>query len=148
MTMHLHHLTGCAPTPLAYYLKALGVLRLVAEQTDAGARAWWQDEHLCLLTRLERGELERFFLEEYSPTPFVSPWNKGSGFYQQDDPGMSPIEAATAERFAQFRAGIAAGRELLVDLSAADAAVRALKDRTKAKKGMSQAQRDVAKSLK
>ena len=35
MTIHLHHLFGCAPTPLAHYLKAIGILRLVAQQADA-----------------------------------------------------------------------------------------------------------------
>ena len=37
MTLHLHHLTGCAPAPLANYLKALGILRPVAEQADPTA---------------------------------------------------------------------------------------------------------------
>ena len=86
MTLHLHHLTGCSPTPLANYLKALGILRLVAEQSDASARGWWQDEHFCLLTRLSREELESFFLTEYQPTPMLSPWNGGSGFFRTWDP--------------------------------------------------------------
>lgn len=41
--MRLHRLDGCAPTPLAHYLKALGVLRLVAEQLDPQARGWWEE---------------------------------------------------------------------------------------------------------
>lgn len=49
--LHLHHLTGCASTPLARYLKALGILRIVGEKKDREARSWWQDEHFCLLTR-------------------------------------------------------------------------------------------------
>ena len=41
--MHEHSLAGCTPTPLACYLKALAVLRLVAEAGadgggDAGGR--------------------------------------------------------------------------------------------------------------
>lgn len=36
--IHIHKLDGCAPTPLAHYLKALGILRLVAEQADPNAR--------------------------------------------------------------------------------------------------------------
>ncbi len=39
--MIVHRLGGCAPTPLANYLKALGILRVVAEQADAEARGWW-----------------------------------------------------------------------------------------------------------
>ena len=41
MTLHLHYLKGCSPTPLANYHKALGILRLVAEQADPTARGWW-----------------------------------------------------------------------------------------------------------
>ena len=85
MTLHLHHFTGCAPAPLANYLKALGILRLVAEQADANARGWWQDEHFCLLTKLSKQELESFFLEKYEPTPLLSPWNGGSGFFRTWD---------------------------------------------------------------
>ena len=36
MTLHLHHLTGCSPVPLAHYLKALGILRLIVEQRADG----------------------------------------------------------------------------------------------------------------
>lgn len=34
-------LEGCASRPLAAYLKALGILRLVGEQADANARGAW-----------------------------------------------------------------------------------------------------------
>ena len=40
MTLHLHQLKGCSPTPLANYLKALGILRLVAGQADAACHVW------------------------------------------------------------------------------------------------------------
>src|SRR5690554_4725912 len=36
-------LDGCRPTPLASYLKAIGVLRLVGEQADPGVRGRWTD---------------------------------------------------------------------------------------------------------
>ena len=45
-------LEGCAPFPLASYLKALGLIRLVAEQVDAGARGSWNRERFCLTSRL------------------------------------------------------------------------------------------------
>jgi len=148
VTLHLHHLTGCAPAPLAHYLKALGILRVLAEQRDPEARGYWQDEHFCLLSTLDRPALERFFLADYAPTPFVSPWNKGSGFYDPKDVGLVPIENSIANRFAVFRAGIAAGRAELEALAKADAEVRAVKDRTKVKKGMSTAAKAAAKALK
>lgn len=80
-----HLLGGCTPTPLAHYLKALGILRLVAEQKDPQAAGRWQGEQFVLRSALSREELERFLLEEYRPTPIVAPWNGGSGFYFQEE---------------------------------------------------------------
>lgn len=74
-------LSGCAPIPLASYLKALGVFRLVAEQKDKKARGCWRDETFVLDTALTKEDLVRFFLDDYRPSPIISPWNGGSGFY-------------------------------------------------------------------
>lgn len=135
MTFHLHHLVGCTPAPLANYLKAIGILRLVAQQKDPGVRGFWRDEHFCLLTTLDDAALEGFFLDEYAPTPFVSPWNKGSGFYAANDKGLGPIEKSNAPRFKAFRQGISEARSQLDSITRADAEVRRLKDQTKAKRG-------------
>ncbi|MDY0269979.1 type I-G CRISPR-associated protein Cas8g1/Csx17 [Trichloromonas sp.] len=89
MKMHIHELSGCAPAPLAHYLKALGILRLVAEQADPQARGWWEGERFRLATVLGRDALERFFLEKYEPTPIFNPWGGRSGFY----PGSSEKSA-------------------------------------------------------
>lgn len=78
-------LRGCTPTPLASYLKALAVLRLVAEQGgDPDATGCWRNDEFVLRTRLCKDELLQFFLEKYNPTPLVAPWNAGSGFYYQE----------------------------------------------------------------
>ena len=126
----------------------MGILRLVAEQADPGARGWWQDEHFCLLTTLDQEKLERFFLEDYAPTPLVSPWNRGSGFYATVDKGLTPIERSTALRLAPFRSGIAAARAELESINEADARVRALKDTTKVRKGMTRAEASRARARK
>jgi CRISPR-associated protein Csx17 len=107
MTMHLHILKGCAPAPLANYLKALGILRLVGEQADPHARGWWDGERFCLLTKLSKEELEAFFLEQYEPTPLVAPWNGGSGFFKKDNrKAITAIIATNARRLAPFREAI------------------------------------------
>lgn len=109
MTLHVHHLTGCAPTPLAFYLKALGVFRILGEQKDKDVRGWWEDEHFCLLTRLDRHEIENFLLEDYSPTPVFNPWGARSGFYPSEATARSylrRIEASTSARLATFRDAI------------------------------------------
>ncbi len=94
MTLHVHKLEGCAPTPLAHYLKALAILRLVSEQRDPDARGWWRDEAFWLATRLSGDELVRFFLDEYEPTPILSPWNAGSGFYFREGKTKEKDEAS------------------------------------------------------
>ncbi len=142
---HVHDLDGCAPTPLAHYLKALGILRLVAEQADPQARGWWEGDRFKLATTLERADLLEFFLARYEPTPLVSPWNKGSGFFYPDDPGLTPVENSTAPRFERLRAGIRAGRLLLHELAAADKAVRAIKAEAK-DGGLSKAQKEALKN--
>jgi len=140
--IHIHALDGCAPAPLAHYLKALGVLRLVAEQADPEVRGWWEGERFRLATELDAQQLRKFFLHSYAPTPFVAPWNKGSGFFQVKDPGLAPVEATRAARFAPFAQGIKASREVLDALSAADAAVRAVKGEINQNKGLTKAQKD------
>jgi CRISPR-associated protein Csx17 len=83
--IHIHHLDGCAPTPLAHYLKAIGILRLVAEQADSGARGWWDGPAFKLATKLSVAELESFFADEYEPSPLFAPWNGASGFFRTWD---------------------------------------------------------------
>ncbi|MEI8210977.1 MAG: type I-U CRISPR-associated protein Csx17 [Planctomycetota bacterium] len=134
MTLHIHHLYGCSPAPLANYLKALGILRLVGEQVDVSARGWWQDEHFCLMSHLTTEEVEHFFLKTYQPTPIVSPWNKGSGFYKANDPGLAPLENSTASRFERYRRGVSDARMLLDSVANADGVIRSIKARTKTNK--------------
>ncbi len=107
-TMNEIVLDGCRPVPLAHYLKALGILRLVSEQKDNRARGFWHRDRFILRTSLDSEELERFFLEEYRPTPIVGPWGARSGFY----PGSSESSAraaltqlidAESERFSVFK---------------------------------------------
>ena len=103
-------LGGCAPTPLASYLKAIGVLRLISTDAnhvdgraaDPKARGWWRNERFHLKTVLSRDALFRFFLEEYAPSPIIAPWNGGSGFYPKDNKdGFGPLTAQNvAKRFA------------------------------------------------
>jgi CRISPR-associated protein Csx17 len=113
--MNDHVLHGCTPTPLASYLKALAVLRLVAEQAgDPEATGCWQDDTFVLRTRLSRDELLEFFLERYEPTPLVAPWNGGSGFHPKDNKaGIEPLAVTTSPRFLRYRRAIQIARDCL-----------------------------------
>ncbi len=134
MTIHIHDCDGCAPRPLANYLKALGLLRLVSEQKDINARGWWEGERFRLATTLDREGLRRFLLNDYQPTPLIAPWNKGSGFYSAEDPALTPIAQNLAPRLKPFVDAIAVARDLLGSISDADALIRAVKARTKTNK--------------
>lgn len=83
--IHVHRLDGCAPTPLAHYLKAIGILRLVAEQADEGARGFWAGDRFRLLSTMDHTGLVAFFLTDYQPTPLLAPWNGASGFFRTWD---------------------------------------------------------------
>lgn len=78
-------LAGCRPEPLASYLKALGVLRLVAEQKDKAAAGYWRGDHFVLRSSLDPDALVAFFENEWRPTPVIAPWNGGSGFTGTED---------------------------------------------------------------
>lgn len=113
-TIFLH---GCAPVPLAHYLKALGILRLVSEQTDADAKASWRDDHLSLHTKISTDALVNFFLRDYRPSPVLAPWNGGSGFFTKDNKeALAAIERSGVARLAPYRAGIAAAHNAMGSL--------------------------------
>ena len=134
MPLHIHHLTGCAPAPLAHYLKALGILRLVAEQKDQTARGWWKDEAFHLATTLDSAELEHFFLHEYQPTAMISPWNKGAGFvFAANNPALDRLRQSISPRLESFRAAISQADKVITNLSEADDAIRKIKAETKVK---------------
>jgi CRISPR-associated protein Csx17 len=114
-------LIGCRARPLLGYLKAVGILRVVARQADSQARGRWADAGFELASPLDRDQLERFLLERYAPTPVVSPWNGGSGFFPKDDiEAMAAIEADASERLMPFREAIAAARAALAELGIAE----------------------------
>lgn len=117
MTTYEHVLEGCRPVPLAHYLKALGVLRLVGEQADPDARGFWRRDRFVLRTALDAEGLERFFLEEYAPTPIVAPWNGGSGFYPKDNKaGVDAVRGSSTMRLESFRRTLDAASGVLGDL--------------------------------
>jgi CRISPR-associated protein Csx17 len=113
MSIHFHTLTGCSPTPLAHYLKALGILRLVSEQADPFVRGAWRDEAYVLATKLSADELTDFFLTQYQPTPLVSPWNRGSGFFSDQDKSatfLGSMEKSPLPRLKRYQDGVRAAR--------------------------------------
>ena len=116
-------LEGCSPTPLASYLKALGVLRLISSDAnhvsgkaaDPSARGWWKEDRFHLWTTLDRDALMQFLLVDYAPSPIVAPWNGGSGFYPNDNKdGFDPLNSETvAKRFKSIALAIEVSCDVL-----------------------------------
>ena len=103
----ISRLAGCKPEPLVNYLKALGVFRLVAEQTDSEAQLSWPDGIAHLHSKLDRVGLTSFFLEQYRPSPILAPWNGGSGFYGGGAEPLNAITESKGNRLALYRDTIA-----------------------------------------
>lgn len=115
-------LDGCTPTPLAGYLKALGVLRLLSGRYPE-IRGAWRADRFVLTTSLNREGVEQFFLHEYMPTPIISPWSGRAGFLEGDDVEDSKrkgavilgrIESARGKRFEPYRRVVSAVRNVPV----------------------------------
>lgn len=106
-------LAGCTPTPLANYLKALGVLRLLGSKYPE-TRGCWRNDRFVLLTLLDQRGVADFFLDAYEPTPVMAPWNGGSGFYAKDNKSaVQAINESTNARFADYRRCLAAAEQAL-----------------------------------
>ncbi len=119
-------LRGCRPTPLGAYLKALGVLRIVGEQSDPEARGWWSGDTFMLASKLDDDALCAFFVNDYRPTPIVAPWNGGSGFTEKSAKtaktaaisALRTIEASTDARLEPYRQAISVARSVHAEVVA------------------------------
>jgi CRISPR-associated protein Csx17 len=100
-------LPGCTPEPLANYLKALGVFRILVESgEDRHCLAYWENEQFVLLTQLREDQIVDFFLHRYQPSPIVSPWNGSTGFYPGNKTQKVLLDAildGSQERFEPYQ---------------------------------------------
>ena len=109
-------LGGCRTTPLLSYLQGLGVLRLLHEQCDPEITAYWNGPALYIKGDLTRETITRFFVEDYKPTPILSPWNGGGGFrtlkHEKGEKAVAQIESSNDSRLATFRTAIREARQV------------------------------------
>ncbi len=113
-TTHTLTLAGCAPVPLAHYLKALGILRLVSEQKDPNATGRWHRDQFVLTSTLDREALLKFFSEEYQPTPVLAPWNGGSGFHPKDNSkALKAVAKSESKRLQRYAIALVAAQNAL-----------------------------------
>jgi CRISPR-associated protein Csx17 len=92
-----HVLPGLRPEPLASYLAGLGLIRMIGEQADPAATAAWTPGGLVIGTTVP--DIAAWLVDEYVPTPVLSPWNNGSGFGLKD---KEPLRAPHCPARASF----------------------------------------------
>jgi len=85
-------LMGCRHDILGHYLKAIGLLRVLAlcadrEHRDPDAEGWWDVDQACFVLRSTKyptiDALIEFFGRRYRPTPVFSAWNTGGGLNEK-----------------------------------------------------------------
>lgn len=115
---HTLTLAGCTPVPLAHYLKALGVLRLISEQKDPAAKGRWHRDQFVLESSLDREGMLKFFLEEYQPTSVLAPWNGGSGFHPKDNSkALETLLESNADRLQEYASAIRGAQSALKSMN-------------------------------
>ena len=90
-SIHEVPLEGCTPEPLMGYLKALGVLRLIAEQKDRDAKGCWRNGVFVVKSILDEGALTLFFAQDYQPTSVFAPWNGDGGFLTESGTSLETV---------------------------------------------------------
>jgi len=82
------YLHGCRHDILGHYLKAIGLLRVLAkcadkDHCDPDAEGWWDFDKACFCLRSlkypTRDKLVEFFALYYGPSPVFAAWNKEPG---------------------------------------------------------------------
>ena len=112
-------LPGFAPSPLASYLAALGMFRVVAEQFDRNVTARWERDQF-VLDGIDEERLVAFLLNDFAPTPVFSPWNKDGNPNLNKTPRNQLAELcaeSAGPRFAGYRETLTAWRSPRVQSS-------------------------------
>ena len=109
-------LTGCSPDPLMSNLKALGIFRIIAEQADPCVTACWNNNRFIIYTKMTENDIITFFLEKYMPTPIVSPWNNGSGFYDKKQSSVDHIRNSENSRMKEYQNTIKKIDEIIAEI--------------------------------
>ena len=67
---------GCVPKDMLSYMKALGILKAIAERRDGNAQGFWRNgDQWVVRSALDKDAALAFFMNEWQPTPIMSPWN-------------------------------------------------------------------------
>jgi len=89
--MTVHAIPNVRGTSLSAQLAGLGLIRLLGEQADPALRCRFDGPSLLIDTTVP--DLADWLVDEYAPTPVLSPWNEGSGFGEKDKAPKAALRA-------------------------------------------------------
>jgi CRISPR-associated protein Csx17 len=107
MSQQALRLDGCRHDILGHYLKAIGLLRVLArcadpKHRDTTAEGWWGMEQACFFLRSTKyptiESIIGFFEKHYTPTPVMAAWNKETGASKDDGFASSVWDIAEKHR--------------------------------------------------
>lgn len=110
-------LKGCRHDILGHYLKAIGLLRVLArcadkQDCDPDAEGWWDLDRGWFCLRSQKyataEKLVQFLKEHYRPTPVFSPWNTGGGLDEKKEVLFTIAPSPWQEYWGQHRAALLA----------------------------------------
>lgn len=119
---------GLQPEPLAAYLGALGILRML-NSSGHTVRGAFSPEGF-VLEGITRDALLDFVLTRWKPSIVLSPWNNASGFYasskgKQAQEALDQIVASKDPRFTEFGRTVTEVRALVSSPGAPEGALKA-----------------------
>ena len=114
-------LEGCGVHTMMHYLKALGIFKILSYKYP-DIRSRWSNStfYIEVPDSVSKDTLVEFFQKEYCPTPMVSPWNNGSGFFESKkskkpkaNENLEWIENSNMPRFQEYVRAIKETRNIL-----------------------------------
>lgn len=124
-------MAGCNTSTMSRYLKSLGAFSVMANSSSSTVRASWADA--CMAIHLDLGRddnAEKHVVEhvygEYRPTPILTPWNGGGGFYEGGGASsevLRKVENSDHPKLASYAQAIRDTRKLLSSLRYNGAAI-------------------------
>lgn len=115
-----HRIAGLPPTDLMSYLVGLGLGRVLSLQAPGSTEWAWHGDTLVINSEVT--DIPSFLVDQYRPTPVLSPWNNGSGYAPQDKNQRDTLNRLldAGDRVSEMRQADAIARELVAQQTSAN----------------------------
>ena len=98
--MNEHQLLGCMTAPMSSYLKSVGLIRILSKNDSIVTAYWKNSYHLVARTSMSKDDMLQYLLEEYEPSPIISPWSYNK--YKKTKKELEPLLEADKKRYQMY----------------------------------------------